>query len=109
MITPIPLPVARAMKKLGSDIERARLRRNMTQAMLAERIGASVKTVQRMEQGYEGLALQHLARTLHVFGELNRLLELLDTAQDSVGLVLMDHNLPRRARPPKAGKDTGAL
>ncbi len=43
----------------------------MSQAILAERIGASVKTVQRMEQGYEGLALQYLARALHVFGELN--------------------------------------
>jgi DNA-binding XRE family transcriptional regulator len=107
--TPIPFPVARALKKLGSDIERARLRRTMTQAMLAERIGASIKTVQRIEQGDEGTALQHLARTLHVFGELNRLLELLDTAQDSVGLVLMDQKLPRRARPPKSGKGSGAL
>lgn len=104
---PLPLPVIRTLKKIGSDIERARLRRNMSQAMLAERIGASVKTVQRMEQGYEGLALQYVARALHVFGELDRLNKLLDTAEDSVGLILMDENLPKRARPPKVDKDAG--
>lgn len=109
MNTPTPLPVSRALKKLGSDIERARLRRNMTQTMLAERIGASIKTVQRMEQGHGGVALQNLARALHVFGALDQLIELLDTAQDNVGLVLMDQNLPRRARPPKSKKDSGAL
>lgn len=107
MNPPLPLPVLRTLKKLGSDIERARLRRNMSQAMLAERIGASVKTVQRMEQGYEGLALQYVARALHVFGELDRLNHLLDTAQDSIGLMLMDEKLPQRARPPRISKDAG--
>ncbi|MBI1835309.1 MAG: helix-turn-helix transcriptional regulator [Burkholderiales bacterium] len=107
MNPPLPLPVLRTLKKLGSDIERARLRRNMSQAMLAERIGASVKTVHRMEQGYEGLALQYLARALHVFGELDRLNNLLDTAQDSIGLMLMDEKLPQRARPPRTSKDAG--
>lgn len=106
---PTPLPVSRALKKLGSDIERARLRRNMSQEMLAERIGVSVRTIQRMEQGYSGMAVQHLVRALHVFGELERLNQLLDSAQDTIGLMLADDKLPRRARPPKLGKDAGAL
>jgi DNA-binding XRE family transcriptional regulator len=107
--SPMPLPVSRALKKLGTDLERARLRRNMSQEMLAERIGVSVKTVQRMEQGYSGMAVQHLVRAMHVFGELERLNQLLDSAQDTIGLMLADEKLPRRARPPKLGKDTGAL
>ncbi|MQT50302.1 transcriptional regulator, partial [Pseudomonas helleri] len=42
MSTPLPLPVERALRKLGSDIELARRRRRISQASLAERMGASV-------------------------------------------------------------------
>ena len=69
---PLPLPVERAIKKLGADLSLARRRRNMTQAMLAERLGTSVMTVRRMEDGHRGTALQYLARALQVFGELNK-------------------------------------
>jgi len=87
----------------------ARLRRNLSQVALAERIGASVNTVRRMEAGYPGTALQHFARALQVFGELGRLDQLLDTPQDSIGLALMDEKVPRRARLPKTGTDSGAF
>jgi transcriptional regulator with XRE-family HTH domain len=68
----------------------------MSQLDLASRIGASVNTVRRLESGYPGSALQHLARVMQVFGELGRLDNLLDTAQDAVGLALQDEDLPRR-------------
>jgi DNA-binding XRE family transcriptional regulator len=73
----------------------------MTQAMLAERIGASVKTVQRLEEGSSGIALQHLLSALQVFGELDKLTSLMQTSQDSVGLALMDEKLPKRVQPPR--------
>jgi ribosome-binding protein aMBF1 (putative translation factor) len=103
--SPIPLPAERAMVRLGENISRARRRRNMSQQMLAERIGASVSTVRRMEEGFPGTALQHLARALLVFGEIDKLEALLDTPQDSIGLALMDQALPQRvrARRPKPG------
>ncbi len=47
----IPLPVERAILKLGSDISLARRRRHISQASLAERMGASLSTVRRMEKG----------------------------------------------------------
>jgi hypothetical protein len=104
MSLPIPLPVDRAIKKIGADLSLARRRRNMTQAMLAERLGTSVMTVRRMEDGHPGTALQYLARALQVFGELGKLNDLLDTAQDAVGLVLMDERVPKRVRKPRQGK-----
>ena len=104
MSLPIPLPVDRAIKKLGADLSLARRRRSMTQAMLAERLGTSVMTVRRMEDGHPGTALQYLARALQVFGELDKLNGLLDTAQDAVGLVLMDERVPKRVRKPRQGK-----
>ena len=61
---PPPLPVARAIEKLGSDIALARRRRRITQLSLAERIGASLNTVKRMEGGGLKVPLHFLARTL---------------------------------------------
>jgi len=75
--------------------------------MLAERLGTSVMTVRRMEAGHPGTALQYLARALQVFGELDKINALLDSAQDTVGLILMDERVPKRVRKPKDGK--GAL
>ena len=109
MGTPTPLPVDRALRRLGQNIALARLRRNLSQAALAERIGTSVNTVRRMEAGHPGTALQHFARTLQVFGELGGLEQLLDTAHDTIGLALMDENVPRRARMPKSTSDSGAF
>ena len=80
----------------------------MSQAMLAERIGASVRTVQHMEEGAPGIALQHVARALHVFGELDRLNLLLDASQDAIGLALTNESLPQRVRLPRK-RDPGAL
>ena len=109
MGTPLPLPVERTLKHLGASISFARRRRRWSQAMLAERIGASLATVRRMEEGHPGTALQHLARVLHVFGDLAKLDALLDTANDAVGLALADEALPRRVRTPKRTPDSGAL
>ncbi len=50
MDSPLPLPVERAIQKLGSDISLARRRRHISQASLAERMGASLTTVRRMEE-----------------------------------------------------------
>lgn len=95
---PMPLPVSRAVVKLGEDINRARRRRRMTQQSLAERIGASITTVKRMESGDPRIPLHFVARTLYVFGEIDRISQLLDSGQDETGLNLMDDQLPKRVR-----------
>lgn len=102
---PLPLPVERAIIKLGNDIALARRRRRISQISLAERIGASVSTVRRMEKGDVKMPLHFFARILHVFGELQALADLLDTAHDDIGLTLMDESLPKRVRskPPASG------
>ena len=109
MSTPIPLPVDRSLRRLGQSVSLARRRRHMSQQMLAERIGASANTVRRMEDGHPGTALQHLARALQVFGELDKLDKLLDTSQDSVGLALMNEKLPQRVRTPRRTPESGAF
>ena len=90
------VPVNNAIKSLGKNIELARKRRGLSQADLAARMGVSVSTVRRMEDGHPGMALQYLASALLVFGELEKLRLLLDTPDDTVGLSLMDAKLPSR-------------
>ena len=107
--SPIPLPVERALLRAGQNLALARRRRQLSQEALAERIGASVNTVRRMEDGHPGTALQHFARALQVFGELDKFENLLDTAQDSVGLSLMDDKLPQRIRTPRRKLEPGGF
>lgn len=107
MAIPLPLPVVRTLRRMGQNVSLARRRRHISQEDLAGRIGASVNTVRRMESGYPGTALQHFVRALHVFGEIDKLDQLLDTSQDSVGLVLMNEQLPRRIR--RKTRDSGAF
>jgi transcriptional regulator with XRE-family HTH domain len=105
--SPLPLPVERAIQKLGSDLSLARRRRHISQASLAERMGASLTTVRRMEKGDVRVPIHFVARALHVFGEIQALENLLDTVKDDIGLTLMDANLPKRVRS-KSGT-SGAL
>lgn len=104
-----PLPVTRSLNRLGQAISLARRRRHFTQQDLAERIGASANTVRRMEAGHPGTALVHFARALQVFGELDKLDQLLDTSQDAIGLVLMNEQLPQRVRKSRKGPEFQAF
>ena len=103
------MAVQRAIEKLGGDLALARRRRRISQLSMAERIGASVSTVKRMESGDIRVPIHFIARALHVFGEIARLSQLLDTGEDAIGLSLMDEQLPRRIRARKRTPGQGAL
>ncbi len=109
MTTPMPLPVKRAIENLGKDLALARRRRRFSQASMAERIGVSLATLKRLENGDPTLAWGTVVRALHVLGELEKLNTLLDTAKDDLGLTLMDAQLPRRIRSKKPSTESGAL
>ena len=98
MESPLPIPVERAIRKLGHDISLARRRRHISQASLATRMGASLSTVRRMEKGDVRVPVHFYGRALHVFGEIQALERLLDTASDDIGLTMMDEQLPQRVR-----------
>ena len=98
MTATVPLPVERAILKLGSDLSLARRRRHISQASLAERISCSLSTVKRMEKGDLRVPIQYFARALHVFGEIKALEQLLDSSRDEIGLMLMDERVPKRIR-----------
>lgn len=74
----------------------------MTQASFAERMGTSLATLKRLEKGDPRVAVELVARALHVLGEISRIDQLLDTREDAIGLVLMDEQLPKSVRPRKS-------
>jgi transcriptional regulator with XRE-family HTH domain len=106
---PMPLPVKRAVMKFGRDLSLARRRRRFSQVSMAERIGISVSSLRRLENGDPGLSWGTIARAMYVLGEIEKLNQLLDTAKDDIGLVLMDEQLPRRIRSRKPSAESGAL
>jgi transcriptional regulator with XRE-family HTH domain len=99
----------RSLNRLGQAISLARRRRHLTQQELAVRIGTSAHTVRRLEAGYPGIALVHFVRALQVFGELDKLDQLLDTPQDTIGLILMDEKLPQRVRKSRNTPESGSF
>ncbi len=96
-----PLPVKRALKKLGNDICNARKRRRIPMQLAADRASISRATLSKIEKGDEGVSLGAYARIIFVLGMIGRLAELMDTTSDTLGLELEIENLPKRIRFPK--------
>jgi transcriptional regulator with XRE-family HTH domain len=97
---PLPLPVLRALKKLGEDIHNARRRRRIPTALMAERATISRTTLLKIERGDAGVHLGNYATVLFVLGLHNRLAELADIRNDPTGLENDEDNLPKRIRDP---------
>ena len=97
---PLPLPVLRALKKLGEDMRNARRRRRISTALMAERAALSRTTLLKIERGDAGVHLGNYATVLFVLGLHNRLAELADIRNDPTGLENDEDNLPKRIRDP---------
>jgi len=95
--------VRRALRKLGADIHDARRRRRLTMTVIAERAFTSRATLQRVEAGDPGVSIGIYAAVLQALGLLDRLLQVADAAQDTVGQSLATAALPLRVRMPRAG------
>ena len=96
--TKLPLPVRRALRKLGGDIRDARLRRRIPTKLMAERASISRTTLNKVEKGEPGVSLGIYATILFVLGLHDRLTDLADVKTDTVGLELEEENLPQRIR-----------
>ncbi len=97
----LPIPVRRALRKLGQDIRDARLRRRIPTAIMAERASISRTTLNKIEKGDPGVSLGNYANVLFVLGMAERLGELADVKTDTVGLELEEERLPQRIRGPR--------
>ena len=101
----IPIPLKRALRKLGQDIRDARRRRRMPVALVAERASMSRVTLGKIEKGDPGVSLGKYAMTLFVLGLSDRLADLADVRTDATGLELDEERLPQRIRQRKVKPD----
>ena len=93
-----PVPLARALRKLGRDLRDARRRRRIPVAILAERASISRTTLNKVEKGDAGVAMGNYAGVLFALGLVDRLSDLADPRNDTVGLRLEEEHLPERIR-----------
>ena len=96
--SPLPVPVIRALRKLGQDIRDARRRRRIPAAILAERASISRMTLNKIEKGDAGVYIGNYAAVLFALGLVNRVADLADPTHDTVGRELEEEHLPERIR-----------
>jgi transcriptional regulator with XRE-family HTH domain len=93
-----PLPVKRALRKLGQDIRDARLRRRIPTSILAERASISRTTLYKVENGDANVSVGTYATVLFALGMIQRLSSLADATEDRLGRQLDEERLPKRIR-----------
>lgn len=94
----IPIPVNKALKKLGSDLKEARIKRQITMALVEERAGITHITLSKIEKGDSGVSLGNYAKVMFVLGLIDNLYNLANPDNDAVGKIFDKENLPKRVR-----------
>jgi DNA-binding XRE family transcriptional regulator len=92
----LPIPVKSGLRKLGSDIRDARLRRRIPSAVMAQRAFISRTTLVKVEKGDPGVGIGTYAAVLFALGMLDRLRDLASARTDEIGLALEEERLPKR-------------
>ena len=82
---------------LGEQIQFARLRRDLTVKLVAERAGISRATLWQVEKGSPNVAMGIYAAVLHALNGMDKDL-LLVAKDDELGHTLQDLKLKRRTR-----------
>lgn len=92
--------------QMGEQIRLARLRRNISSELVANRASVSRATVTAVEKGSPSVAIGCYAAVLHALNGMDR--DLLLVAKDDVfGRKLQDLELPVRRRAPRHVKQKG--
>ena len=95
---PMPIPVRKALRKLGADIRDARKRRRIPTKIMAERAFITRVTLAKAEAGEPSVSIGTYATLLFILGLVQRLSDLADLKHDEVGIGLEEERLPRRIR-----------
>lgn len=90
----------RILETMGEQIKLARLRRQISAELVAERAGISRATLWSVEKGSPTVAMGTYAAVLHALNGLDRDL-LLVAKDDELGRKLQDLSLPVRKRAPR--------
>ena len=87
-IASIPLPVERALRKLGRDLALARRKRGISTSDMAARLFVSRDTLWRLERGEPTVSLGTLATAAFILKLHDRLANLAAPGSDEIALSL---------------------
>lgn len=96
-----PYQVEMALKKLGSSLKTARLRRNLTIEESAQKIGTSRFAVADAEKGKPSTSVAVYAALLWAYGLIDQLADLAAPDRDEEGTALSLNRGRSRARHPR--------
>jgi transcriptional regulator with XRE-family HTH domain len=88
LIQATPYPVARAIKRLGTNLRTARLRRNLTIEEIGAKIGTGPRAVSDAEKGKVSTSIAVYTALLWAYDLLGPMSELADPVLDEEGLSL---------------------
>ena len=98
MKTHLPISVRTGLKSLGDSLKKARLRRRIKMATVADRAGISRETLARIQRGDPGVSMGKYASVIFALGLGVDWMKLADITEDPLGLALDEERLPSRAR-----------
>ena len=100
----LPIPVQKALRRLGKDINAARRRRRIAMDLMSERAGFSRITLSKIEKGNPSVSMGAYASALFVLGMADNLAQVADASHDIVGREMEEESLPKRIRTPQGSK-----
>lgn len=104
LLTAPPYAVEQTLKRIGVNLRTARLRRNLTIADMAQKIGTGPRAIADAEKGKPSTGIAVYAAMLWALGLLNQLDEVATPEKDDEGQALALARERSRARP-KMGSD----
>lgn len=101
----LPFEVEDRLKRLGSNLRTARVRRGLTIQDAADKIGVSRDAVMDVERGKPSTGIAIYLAVLWVYGLLDDASDLADPTTDRAGLALEGANQRQRVRHSEALDD----
>ena len=93
------------LQQMGEQIKLARLRRQLSAELIAERAGISRATLWNIEKGSPSVSIGAYAAVLHALGGMDRDL-LMVAKDDELGRKLQDLKKKKKKRAPKQGGES---
>ncbi len=98
-----------SLMHLGKRLREARLRRNWTQALTAEKSGLSESSIKKVESGSPHISVSAYLALFDVYGLPTTLDAVFAAGDDTLGESLARNSLRQRAREPRAPADEWEL
>lgn len=96
-----PFEVSDGLREIGQAIKAARLRRRQPASDLASRVGVSLPTLRKLENGDPTVSLGVFAKAAWVLGLLPAVRSAVSPEHDRLAAAIETGRLPSRARRPR--------